>query len=456
MLISIKDAVAALHPVDRGPVFCFLPAREVPMATIRTQQMKAAMSADALVAPFRGLCPDASHVAEVIAPPYDVVSTEEARALAEGRRWSFLHVSKPEIDFPPGTDPHAPKVYEQASTNLRRMIEAGVMRRDARPAYYAYRVGAAGHVQTGIAAAGSVAAYHDNRIRRHELTRPDKEDDRVRQILAVDAHTGPVFVVHRRSAAIAAAIASATAAPPALEAAAADGARHALWRIDGATEMAALTEAFEAVDTLYIADGHHRAAAGARAVEMRRNRAHGDPAIANRFLVVSFPDDEVRILDYNRVVRDLGELAPGAFLAKVGEKFEVTPLTSPARPDAPRRFAMYVAGKWYALAARETVPENTPPARRLDVSLLAERLLGPTLGIGDPRTDPRIDFVGGARGLAELARRVDSGEMAVAFALYPTQLAELFAVADAGEIMPPKSTWFEPKLADGLISLPLA
>ncbi len=426
------------------------------MATTKSQATKTAAGADALVAPFRGLRPDAAHVAEVIAPPYDVVSTEEARALAEGRNWSFFHVSKPEIDFPAGTDAHAPKVYDQAGKNLRRMVEAGVVRRDAKPAYYAYRVSANGRVQTGIAAAGSVAAYQENRIRRHELTRPDKEDDRVRQILAVDAHTGPVFVVHRHSDAIAAAIARATAASPTLEADAPDGSRHALWVIDAPDAVAALSAAFEAADTLYIADGHHRAAAGARAVEKRRGRAGGADAIANRFLVVSFPDDEVRILDYNRVVRDLNGLSPDAFLAKVAERFEVTPLATPAKPGAPRHFAMYVAGKWYALAAREPVAEGTPPARRLDVSLLAERLLGPVLGIGDPRTDPRIDFVGGARGLAELARRVDSGEMAVAFALYPTQLSELFAVADAGEIMPPKSTWFEPKLVDGLISLPLA
>ncbi len=409
--------------------------------------------AETLVAPFRGLRPDPAHVAEVIAPPYDVLSTEEARALAEGHRWSFLHVSKPEIDFPAGTDAHAPKVYEQGGRNLHRIVEAGVLRRDAKPAYYAYRIEAGGRVQTGIAAAGSVAAYQENRIRRHELTRPDKEDDRVRQILAVDAHTGPVFVVHRRSDAIARCIARATEAAPLLAADAPDGARHSLWPIDKPDDVAALTAAFEAEDTLYIADGHHRAAAGARAVDQRRGR---DPSVAARFLIVSFPDDEVHILDYNRVVRDLNGLSPDDLRARLAERFEVAPLDAPAKPTAPRRFAMYLDGRWYGLAAREPVAEGTPPARRLDVSLLAERVLGPILGIGDPRTDPRIDFVGGARGLAELAKRVDSGEMAVAFALYPTQLSELFAVADAGEIMPPKSTWFEPKLVDGLISLPLA
>ncbi len=424
------------------------------MTTIGPERTRAATSADTLVAPFRGLRPDPAHVAEVIAPPYDVLTTEEARAQAEGHRWSFLHVSKPEIDFAPDTDSHAPKVYERAGANLRKMVEAGVLRRDSRPAYYAYRISTGGHVQTGIAAAGSVAAYQENRIRRHELTRPDKEDDRVRQILAVDAHTGPVFVVHRRSALIAAAIERATAAPPTLEAEGPDGARHALWVIDAAADVAELTAAFEAAETLYIADGHHRAAAGARAVEQRRARSREE--IAGRFLVVSFPDDEVRILDYNRVVRDLNGLSPDAFLARLEERFEVTQLATPAKPAAPRRFAMYLPGRWYELVAREDVPAGTPPARRLDVSLLAERVLGPMLGIGDPRTDARIDFVGGARGLGELARRVDSGEMAVAFALYPTRLDELFAVADAGEIMPPKSTWFEPKLVDGLISLPLA
>jgi uncharacterized protein (DUF1015 family) len=405
---------------------------------------------DTLLAPFAGLLPDAAHVAQVIAPPYDVLSTEEARAAARGNPWSFLHVSKAEIDLAPGTDPYAPAVYAKAGENLKRMIADGVLRRDARPAFYAYRIEDGGHVQTGIAGAGSVAAYEANRIRRHELTRPDKEDDRVRQIEAVDAQTGPVFVVHRRDAAVAGVLKRTTERKPALSAPGPAGSRHALWAIDDAAEIAQLTEAFGKMPALYIADGHHRAAAGARVAAARPGSA-----AAQRLLVVSFPDDEVRILDYNRVVRDLNGLSGAAFRAAVAKRFAVTGAASPVRPDATGVFGMYLAGRWYRLAAREPVPASAPPAERLDVSILASRLLAPILGIADPRTDKRIDFVGGARGTAELARRVDSGEMAVAFALHPTRLDQLFAVADAGAIMPPKSTWFEPKLADGMVSYPL-
>lgn len=405
------------------------------------------MTAPSLLSPFAGLRPAPERVAEVIAPPYDVVSTEEARAMARDKPWSFLHVSKPEIDFPAGADPHDPAVYARGGENLRRMVAAGVMCRDPRPAFYAYKLVMDGRAQTGVVAGGAVSAYEKNRIRRHELTRPDKEDDRVRQIEAVEAHTGPVFVVHRRDVTVAQVLARVTAAPPALDATAADGVQHSLWVIANKENVDALTKAFDAMETLYIADGHHRAAAGARV-------ARTNPA-ADRLLVVSFPDDEVRILDYNRVVRDLNGLRPDAFLSRLGERFDVSPSAAPVRPDRKHRFGMYVAGHWYRLDAREPAAASLPPSRRLDVSLLADRLLEPVLGIGDPRTDPRIDFVGGARGLDELARRVDSGEMAVAFALYPTSLADLFAVADAGEIMPPKSTWFEPKLADGMVSLPL-
>jgi uncharacterized protein (DUF1015 family) len=395
-----------------------------------------------LLAPFAAILPDPRRVAEVIAPPYDVLSTEEARAAAKGKPWSFLHVSKPEIDFPPGTNATAPEVYARAGETMCRMLAEGVLRRAARPAFYAYRLIREGRSQTGIVAAGSVAAYRENRIRRHELTRPDKEDDRVRQIEAVGAHTGPVFCVHRKNGAVARVLGRVIGAAPTLDATAADGVRHTLWIIDGVEDLAGLTQAFDGTAAIYIADGHHRAAAGARV------------KAADRLLVVSFPDDEVRILDYNRVVRDLKGLSPDAFLAKVAERFTVTTCPDPAKPDRRGVFGMYLAGRWHRMEPREPA-SGAKPSNRLDVSLLADRLLAPMLGIADPRTDTRIDFVGGARGLAELARRVDSGEMAVAFALYPTSLADLMAVADAGEIMPPKSTWFEPKLADGMVCLPL-
>ena len=399
-----------------------------------------------LLAPFAALRPTPTSVAEVIAPPYDVVSTEEARALAAGKPRSFLHVSKPEIDFPTDTDPHEARVYARAGENLRRMVTEGTLQREARPAFYAYRLTTGGRAQTGIAGGGSIAAYLANRIRRHELTRPDKEDDRVRQIEAVAAHTGPVFVVHRKDAAVAQVLARSTAAPPEIEALAPDGVRHSLWTIGEAEAMAALTEAFDSMPTIYIADGHHRAAAGARVA-----KAH---PTADRLLVVSFPDDEVKILDYNRVVRDLGGMSPEAFRVRLAESFAVAPGDG-SKPDRRGRMAMYLEGRWWRLDAKAAPDPALPPSRRLDVSLLTDRLLAPILGIADLRTDPRVDFVGGARGTAELKRRVDSGEMAAGFALYPTSLAELFAVADAGEIMPPKSTWFEPKLADGMVSLPL-
>jgi uncharacterized protein (DUF1015 family) len=396
-----------------------------------------------LLAPFAALLPDPTCVADVIAPPYDVLSTEEARAAAKGKPWSFLHVSKPEIDFPPGTNATASEVYARAGETMRRMLAEGALRRAARPAFYAYRLIREGRAQTGVVAGGSVAAYRENRIRRHELTRPDKEDDRVRQIEAVGAHTGPVFCVHRKSDAVARVLARATGAAPTLDATAADGVRHTLWKIDRVEDIGGLTQAFDAMASIYIADGHHRAAAGARV------------KTADRLLVVSFPDDEVRILDYNRVVRDLKGLSPDAFLVRLGERFAIAPSQGPAKPDRRGVFGMYLAGRWHRLEPREPTPPSAKPSSRLDVSILADRLLAPVLGIADPRTDTRIDFVGGARGLAELARRVDSGEMAVAFALYPTGLADLMAVADAGEIMPPKSTWFEPKLADGMVCLPL-
>ena len=395
-----------------------------------------------LLSPFAAILPDPGRVAEVIAPPYDVVTTEEARAAAKDKPWSFFHISKPEIDFPPGTSPTDPEVYARAGETMRRMEAEGVLRRAARPAFYAYRLIREGRSQTGVVAGGAVAAYRENRIRRHELTRPDKEDDRVRQIEAVRAHTGPVFCVHRGDDAVAAVLTRVTAGTSALDATAPDGVRHILWIVEDTENIAALSHAFDRLGTIYIADGHHRAAAGARVKG------------ADRLLVVSFPDDEVRILDYNRVVRDLKGLSPQEFLAKVGERFSVTPSDGPVKPSGRGRFGMYLAGRWHRLEVRE-MPAGGKPSSRLDVSILADLLLAPVLGVADPRTDTRIDFVGGARGLGELARRVDSGEMAVGFALYPTSLADLMAVADAGEIMPPKSTWFEPKLADGMVCLPL-
>jgi uncharacterized protein (DUF1015 family) len=414
-----------------------------------------------LMRPFPALRPTAQSAEAVAAPPYDVLSSAEARRLAADRPWSFLHVSKAEIDLPEDIDVHAPEVYAKAAENLQAMLRAGVLIREAAPCYYIYRVSMGEHVQTGVVGGGSVTAYDQNRIRRHEFTRPDKEDDRVRQIDAVNAQTGPVFLVHRPSAGVGAVIAHHTARPPELDVLWDKGGdndvRHQLWVVDQPDDIAALSAAFDAMDALYIADGHHRSAAASRVAAARR-AAHpeaGPEAPWNAFLVVSFPENEVRILDYNRVVRDLAGRDEKAFLAEVGRAFDISPCDGPAKPDQAHRFGMYLGGQWYRLTPREALPPTSDPVARLDISLLADRLLEPVLGITNPRTDTRIDFIGGIRGMAELERRVDSGEMAVAFALFPTRMADLLAVADAGKVMPPKSTWFEPKLADGMASLPL-
>lgn len=400
-----------------------------------------------LLQPFAALRPLPETAAEVAARPYDVVSFAEAKAGIAGKPWSFLHVSRAEVDLPDGTDPHAPEVYARAAAALAAMIASGVLIREPRPCYYAYRMTAGDHVQTGIAAAGSVAAYLENRIRRHEHTRPDKELDRTLQIEAVAAQTGPVLTVHTPDAELARLLAAATAEEPIADAMTDDGTRHQIWRIDAAEGIAAIGQRFAAMPAIWIADGHHRSAAAARVAAARP----GDDA---RFLLVSFPADEVCILDYNRVVRDLNGLSAESFLAAVAERFVVDAVSAAFRPERPGVFGMWLGGQWYRLTLREPAGAAASPVERLDVSLLNDRLLAPILGIKDPRTDPRIDFVGGGRGLAALEARVAEG-WAVAFALHPTQLADLIAVADAGLVMPPKSTWFEPKLADGLLSLPL-
>lgn len=412
-------------------------------------------AADAqLIYPFAGLRPVPECAAEVAAPPYDVLSSAEARQQASGNPLSFLHVSKPEIDLPEGTDPFADSVYAKGSENFRRMIEDSVLIRDPAPCYYVYRLTMGDHTQTGLVGAAPVAAYDENRVRRHEFTRPDKEDDRVRQIDSVDAQTGPVLVVHQPSDDIAAVLNEITAAAPLYDVTRPDGVGHRIWLVDDSAQIAKVDAAYGALDLLYIADGHHRSAAASRVAGLRRdaNPDHRGDEAYNRFLIVAFPADQVRILDYNRVVRDLNDLSPAAFLERLGADFEVTPSDTPARPDRPHTFGMYLAGDWYLLAALMPPGPEAAPLERLDVGLLTELVLAPVLGVGDPRTDPRIDFVGGIRGLEGLAARVDSGDWAVAFALYPTSMSDLMAVADAGEVMPPKSTWFEPKLADGLVS----
>ena len=407
----------------------------------------------ALIVPFKGLRPAEGRADDVVAPPYDVMNAEEAREMAQGRPWSFLHISRPEIDLPEGTDPYAPAVYAKARENLDRMIAEGVLVRDARQCYYAYRLTMGDHVQTGLVAAASVEAYDSDRIRKHEFTRPVKEDDRVRQIEALNAQTGPVFLVYRADPVVDAVLAEVTACPADVDVTARDGVRHEIWVIDDETRIATLTRAFDAMDALYVADGHHRSASGSRVANTRRaaNPAHSGDESYNYFLSVVFPDDQMQILDYNRVIRDLNGLTPEAFLDTVSTAFRVEPSDTPVKPGMTAEFGMYLDGRWYRLTLpADKIPDD--PVARLDVSLLADNLIAPILGITDQRTDNRIDFVGGIRGLEGLMQRVDSGEMAVAFSLFATSMQALMAVADAGEVMPPKSTWFEPKLADGLVS----
>jgi len=402
-----------------------------------------------LIRPFRALRPAPGRAAEVLAPPYDVLSSAEARERAKGKPWSFLHVSKAEIDLDPAVDPYDRAVYAKAANNLQRTIAAGVLVRDNKPCYYVYRLTWQGHVETGFAAVASVAAYAGNRIRKHELTTPPKEDDRVRQIDAVNAQTGPVMLACPDAPAVDAILARAAIGKAAVDVTADDGVRHELWVIEDDETIAALTRAVEALPALYIADGHHRSAAAERIAKKR-----GGEGSHSYFLAVLLPQQQMTILDYNRVLRDLNGRTPEKLLAEIGERYAVSPSDRPVRPASASDVGMVLAGRWYHLALRpEWLGEaGNDPVARLPVTLLARNIIEPIFGVTDPRRDKRIDFVGGGRGLGELERLVSSGQAAVAFALYPTQMADLMAVADAGAIMPPKSTWFEPKLADGMVS----
>jgi len=406
-----------------------------------------------LIKPFRALRPAAGQAEAVAAPPYDVLNSEEARLRAQDRPDSFLHISKPEIDLPPDTDPYAPEVYNKGSENLQRMIDEKIVVRDDSAHYYVYRLKMGEHIQTGLAMVGNVADYDTNRIRKHEFTRPKKENDRVRQITALNAQTGPVLLAYRNHHSIKAILNEVTITDPVYDLVA-DDVGHTLWLVTDSKQTAALTEAFDAMDALYIADGHHRSASASRVAAARKadNPEHSGEEMYNYFLCVAFPDNEMQIFDYNRVICDLAGLSPEGFVARIRERFTVTPSETAYRPKRPAQFGMYLEGYWYQLNInRDLIPSDDPVAR-LDISLLQDHLVAPFLGIKDQRTDDRIDFVGGIRGLDELSRRVDSGEMAVAFSLFPTSMEDLMAIADANEVMPPKSTWFEPKLADGLLS----
>jgi uncharacterized protein (DUF1015 family) len=400
-----------------------------------------------LLSPFRALRPAPGRAAEILAPPYDVLSSAEARERAKGKPWSFLHISKPEIDLDPSIDPYDKAVYAKARQNLDRMVETGALIRDAKPVYYVYRLTWNGRVQTGLAAVASVADYATNRIRKHELTTPVKEDDRVKQIEAINAQTGPVMMGYPPAPEIDALLAKASVGAPDVDVTADDGVRHQMWVVADDAAITALTRAFDALPAIYIADGHHRSAAAERVA-----KARGGAGSHSDFLSVVFPHHQMTILDYNRVIRDLSGRNPDQVLTELKAHFAVDASDKPVRPASSGEFGMYLDDRWYRLTLKpELIPANDPIGR-LPITLLARNVIEPIFGITDPRTDKRIDFVGGGRGLGELEKRVKSGEMAVAFALYPTQMDDLMAVADAGKIMPPKSTWFEPKLADGMVN----
>jgi uncharacterized protein (DUF1015 family) len=401
--------------------------------------------------PFRALRPRPSDARSIAAVPYDVVSTEEARALADGNPLSFLRVSRAEIELPPSTDPYSEEVYRRAAENFSR-LKREVLELESEPCVYCYRLRMGAHAQVGVAACFSLSEYDRDLIKKHERTRPDKEDDRTRHMLALGAQTGPAFLTHRAAQGIDAVVGRVGQGAPLFDFEADDGVQHTIWVVRGA-DRDALVAGFAGLSALYIADGHHRAASAARARDARRKTGadvatRGGDADAATMLAVAFPHDQVQILAYNRTVQDLGGLSPDRFLAALQARFSLQP--GPATPVSRGDIAMYFQGEWRTLRLRER-STGADAIASLDVSVLQDRLLAPILRIADVRTDKRIDFVDGARGTAALERFVDSGRAAVAFSLFPVSVLDLMAVSDAGAIMPPKSTWFEPKLRDGLL-----
>ncbi|MFS8086450.1 MAG: DUF1015 domain-containing protein [Acidobacteriota bacterium] len=405
----------------------------------------------AIIRPFNALRPQAERAAQVAAVPYDVVNTEEARALAAGNPWSFLHVSRPEIDLPADTPIYSDVVYAKSVANFEKLIKECPLEIEETPSLYLYRLIMGDHEQIGVVACCSVDDYDTDIIRKHERTRRDKEDDRTRHIMVLRAQTGPVFLTYRARPEIDSLIAGALSGnPPLYDFVANDDIRHTIWRGPAYDQLA---RAFAEVPYLYIADGHHRAASASRARAELKEQGFGfiGNEEYNFFQCVLFPDNQLRILPYNRIVRDLNGLHQEGFLTRVGESFTVTENAS-ARPNERGRWSMYLAGHWYGLTLKSDATKPSGVVESLDVSVLQERLLDPILGIKDVRTDKRIDFVGGIRGTEELEKLVNEGKAVVAFSLYPTTIEDLLRVSDAGEIMPPKSTWFEPKLRDGLLS----
>lgn len=403
----------------------------------------------AILHPFNALRPPPERAKQVSSVPYDVVSTEEARNLAADNPLSFLHVSRPEIDLPQGADIYGDEVYRKAAANFQNLIKNCPLADEQLPSIYLYRLILGEHEQIGVVACCSVDEYDKDIIRKHERTRPDKEDDRTRHMLALRAQTGPVFLTYRARRDIDTMVMETMMANALYDFTADDLIQHTIWRVPDPVRF---VQAFRGVPYLYIADGHHRAASASRArAELKaQSSPHTGDEEYNFFLAVIFPDEQLQILPYNRVVRDLNGQSKDEFLANVKRFFEVSENAAPA-PEAPGRWSMYLDKDWYGLKLPADAPKPDGVVASLDVALLQDRLLDPILGIGDVRTDKRIDFVGGLRGTNELERLVDEGKAAVAFSLHATTVADLLRVSDAGEIMPPKSTWFEPKLRDGLL-----
>jgi len=418
----------------------------------------------ATIKPFAAVRPRPDLAQEICELPYDVMSSDEARQIASGNPLSFLHVSKPEIDLAPGADPYAPEVYARGKANFEKLIADGALRQDAQPCFYLYRQVMGGHSQTGLVAVASCEEYLNGVIRKHELTRPDKEDDRVRHIESLHSQTGPVFLTYRADPALNELFAGKVTVQPEIDFTAADGVRHMAWKIADAAVIRAIEQAFARIAPLYIADGHHRSAAAAR-VYLKRKEANlfavpsaafssaGKGAGVGRssawFLAVIFPHNQVQILPYNRVLKDLNGMSPGELLEKLDGVF-IIKRNGPSAPAARHGLGLFLGGQWHSLNFRPRFAATSDPIEKLDVTLLQKYVLAPVFGIDDPRTSKRIQFVGGIRGTAELERLVNSGEYRCAFSMFPPGIQDLMTVADAGGIMPPKSTWFEPKLRDAM------
>ncbi|PEB47561.1 hypothetical protein CON65_11195 [Bacillus pseudomycoides] len=409
----------------------------------------------ATIRPFRAIRPVADKAAQVAALPYDVLNSEEAREVAKGNPYSFLHVDKAEIDLDPAVSPYDNRVYEKANENLQRLINEEVLIQDEEPCFYIYQLTMQGRTQSGIVVCTSIDEYTDNTIKKHERTRHEKEQDRIRHVDVCNANTGPIFLTYRTKETITKLIVNwQENHAPIYQFTADDGVEHVIWKIAESDVVSALVESFEEIPSLYIADGHHRSASAVKVGLMRREQYpnYTGEEEFNFFLSVLFPHDELSIWDYNRVVKDLNGLSEEQFLQQISQYFYVEKAgVSPYKPTEPKSFCMYLDHLWYKLTVKKETFDVHDVVKRLDVSILQDHLLSQVLQIHDPRADARIDFVGGIRGLEELERLVNRGDYKVAFALYPTSMEDLLMIADAGEVMPPKSTWFEPKLRSGLI-----